>query len=245
MNSHPYSLFKSSNLQIAAIFLLLSHFAVAQRPVLSGTVKDFLTQKPVPSASVQIRRLVKEYANGNYINVQKDFKAILTDDKGEYSIVLPTDEYVVEISAVGFIKKSKFINLKKSTVADFELSEQINQLDDVEVRTQKAESNVKSVEMSTIKIDLKLLKTTPIVFGEGDIIRALTLQTGVTTAGEGAGGFSVRGGRVDQNLVTIDDAPIFNTSHLLGRVSIQRPFKTLHYTKAAFRLVMAAGCRRC
>jgi hypothetical protein len=223
MNSHPYSLFKSSNLQIAAIFLLLSHFAVAQRPVLSGTVKDFLTQKPVPSASVQIRRLVKEYANGNYINVQKDFKAILTDDKGEYSIVLPTDEYVVEISAVGFIKKSKFINLKKSTVADFELSEQINQLDDVEVRTQKAESNVKSVEMSTIKIDLKLLKTTPIVFGEGDIIRALTLQTGVTTAGEGAGGFSVRGGRVDQNLVTIDDAPIFNTSHLLGLFTSVNP----------------------
>ncbi len=222
MNSHNHTItFK--HLGIFCLLLLLSYCVQAQRPVLSGTTKEFLTQKPIPAASVQIRRLVKEYANGGYINVQKDFKAILTDEKGEYNIVLPTDEYVIEISAVGFIKKSKFINLKKNTVADFELSEQINQLDDVEVRTQKAESNVKSVEMSTIKIDLKLLKTTPIVFGEGDIIRALTLQTGVTTAGEGAGGFSVRGGRVDQNLVTIDDAPIFNTSHLLGLFTSVNP----------------------
>jgi hypothetical protein len=217
------SIFKFSNLSFLIVLLLLSHLSIAQRPVLSGSAKEFLTQKPIASASVQIKKLVKEYANGSYINVQKDYQAIITDDKGEYNIALPTGEYVVEISAVGFIKKSKFVNLKKNTTIDFELSEQINQLDDVEVRTQKAESNVKSVEMSTIKIDLKLLKTTPIVFGEGDIIRALTLQTGVTTAGEGAGGFSVRGGRVDQNLVTIDDAPIFNTSHLLGLFTSVNP----------------------
>ncbi len=210
-------------LPLLLTLLLYSHDLIAQRYTLSGKVKEYLTQKPIPAASVQIRRLVKEYANGSYVNVQKDFKAIITDENGDYSISIPNDEYVIEASAVGFIKKNKFLNFKKSATIDFDLSEQINQLDDVEVRTQKAESNVKSVEMSTIKIDLKMLKTTPIVFGEGDIIRALTLQTGVTTAGEGAGGFSVRGGRVDQNLVTIDDAPIFNTSHLLGLFTSVNP----------------------
>ena len=70
--------------------------------------------------------------------------------------------------------------------------------------------------MNIIKINPELIKRTPLLLGEADIIKALLLQPGVTTVGEGAGGFNVRGGNADQNLVLLDEAPLFNTSHLLG-----------------------------
>src|SRR5205823_2540611 len=89
-------------------------------------------------------------------------------------------------------------------------------LDEVVVNATKENSKVKTTEMSTIKINPELIKRSPLILGEADIIKALTLQPGITTAGEGAGGFNVRGGYEDQNLVLIDDAPLFNTSHLLG-----------------------------
>ena len=199
------------------LFLLLFAFSVfAQQPVLSGAVRDNRSQQPVPLAAVEIKKLVQVVANGGMVNSRVDFKAIIADSLGKYQITLPSGEYIVEVSALAYTKKSKYINLRKNAVFDVDLAEKINQLDDVEITTRKAESNVKSVEMSTIKINMQSLKTTPIVFGESDIIRALTLQTGVTNVGEGAGGFSVRGGRTDQNLVLLDGAPLFNTSHLLG-----------------------------
>lgn len=188
----------------------------AQKNSVTGKIQDNNSQKALSSATVQVKKLVKVIANGDYTYNRTDFGGTNADSLGQYLLQLPNGEYVIEVSAVGYSTKSKYINLRRNAQIDFELSEKINQLDDVEIRTQKAESNVKSVEMSTIKINMQSLKTTPIVFGESDIIRALTLQTGVTNVGEGAGGFSVRGGRVDQNLVLLDDAPIFNTSHLLG-----------------------------
>ena len=190
--------------------------ATAQSRQISGTVRDYYSQQIVPQATVQVKQLVSRIVNGAPMNVQVLYTSTLANAQGVYTVKAPPDDYVVEVSAVGFIKKARFINLRKDSQLDFELSEQINQLEDVEISTQKAEGNVKSVEMSTIKLNVQMLKKLPVVFGESDIIRALTLQPGVTTAGEGAGGFSVRGGRTDQNLVLLDDAPIFNTSHLLG-----------------------------
>jgi hypothetical protein len=77
-------------------------------------------------------------------------------------------------------------------------------------------TKAKVVEMNTIKINPDLIKKTPLLLGEADIIKALMLQPGVTTIGEGAGSFNERGGNADQNLVLLDGAPLFNTSHLLG-----------------------------
>ena len=209
------SIRKTLLLSAIVIFALLQT-AHAQNRQLSGTIRDYYSQQIVPQATVQVKQLVSRIVNGAPMNVQVLYTSTLANEQGFYSVKVPTDDYVVEVSVVGYIKKSRFINLKKDSQLDFELSEQINQLDDVEISTQKTESNVKNIEMSTIKLNVQSLKKLPVVFGESDIIRALTLQPGVTTAGEGAGGFSVRGGRTDQNLVLLDDAPIFNTSHLLG-----------------------------
>jgi TonB-dependent Receptor Plug Domain/CarboxypepD_reg-like domain len=198
------------------LFTSSATFLHAQAVVLSGVIKDYHNQQVVASANVQAKKISREFINGGYVNVQRDFKAVLANEKGEYQLTLPADEYVIEVSSVGYIKKSKFMRLQQNTTYDVDLSERVNQLDDVEVRTQKADANVKSLEMSAVKLNIQNLKKLPVVFGEGDIIKALTLQPGVTTAGEGTGGFSVRGGRTDQNLVLLDGAPLFNTSHLLG-----------------------------
>jgi outer membrane receptor protein involved in Fe transport len=189
---------------------------VAQTVLLSGAVRNFHSQRPVPFATLSVKKIVKRYVNGAYMNDRVDFTTLSTDSVGTFSVKLPVDEYVVESSAVGYSRKSKYINLRKSEQLLLELNEQTNQLDDVEVKTKRAEDNVRSVEASVVKLNVQNIKKLPIVFGEGDLIKALTLQPGVTTVGEGAGGFNVRGGRVDQNLVLLDDAPLFNTSHLLG-----------------------------
>jgi hypothetical protein len=188
----------------------------AQNLTLSGEIHDFHTQKPIAFTTVSIKKLVKRVVNGDYTNIRLDFRDFSTDSLGRFSQEVPTGEYVVEASAINYTKRSKYINLKKSSSLLLELSEQSNQLDEVEVKAKKAEDNIKSTESGIIKLNVQNLKKLPIVFGEGDIIKALTLQPGVTTVGEGAGGFNVRGGKVDQNLVLLDDAPLFNTSHLLG-----------------------------
>ena len=202
-----------TNLMLIGCFITQSS---AQALILSGTIQDYHTQKPVSFATVSVKKLVKRVVNGDYTNVRLDFKDFIADSLGKFSQTLPSGEYIVEATAVGYSNKSKYINIKKETEIILELSEKNNQLDEVEVKAKKAEDNIRSTESGIIKLNIQNLKKLPIVFGEGDIIKALTLQPGVTTVGEGAGGFNVRGGKVDQNLVLLDDAPLFNTSHLLG-----------------------------
>ncbi len=200
------------------IFLtvVLAASAHAQTILLTGEVRNFHSQRPVAFATISVNRLVKRVMNGAQANVREEYTTLSADSSGRFSQRVPVGEYVIEATGVGYTRKSKFINLKTDTSLQLELSEQTNQLDDVEVKSKRAEDNVKSVESSVIRVNVQNIKKLPIVFGEGDLIKALTLQPGVTTVGEGAGGFNVRGGKVDQNLVLLDDAPIFNTSHLLG-----------------------------
>ncbi len=188
----------------------------AQTALLTSEVHNFHTQRPVAFATVSIKKSVRRYVNGAYMNDREEYKNGVADSSGRFSQTLPLGEYIIEASAVGYARKAKYINLKKNETVVLDLSEQTNLLDDVEVKSKRAEDNIKSTEASVIKLNVQNIKKLPIVFGEGDIIKALTLQPGVTTVGEGAGGFNVRGGKVDQNLVLLDDAPLFNTSHLLG-----------------------------
>lgn len=188
----------------------------AQTARLTGEVHNFHTQQPIAFATVSIKKSVRRVMNGAYMNVREDYTDLVADSLGRFVQNVPLGEYVVEASAVGYARKSKYINVKKNETVMLDLSEQTNLLDDVEVKIKRAEDNIKSTEASVIKLNVQNIKKLPIVFGEGDIIKALTLQPGVTTVGEGAGGFNVRGGKVDQNLVLLDDAPLFNTSHLLG-----------------------------
>jgi len=112
------------------------------------------------------------------------------------------------------------LTLKESQTLDFELTEATNQLAEVEVTAKRLDENLNRAEMSTTQLTAKQIKAIPQFLGEFDVIRSITLLPGVTTVGEGASGFNVRGGKTDQNLILLDQAPVYNSSHIFGFFSV-------------------------
>jgi hypothetical protein len=143
-----------------------------------------------------------------------------TNAYGYYSISIPDGKYNIQFQYIGYQTTSKPITLDKNISLDLELSESSTQLMEVEVLDEKIDKNVTSVEMSVAKLSTKEIQKIPQLLGETDIIRTLTLLPGITTVGEGANGFNVRGGAADQNLILLDEAPVYNSSHLFGFFSI-------------------------
>ena len=128
--------------------------------------------------------------------------------------------YNLTFSAVGYYPRNRYADLSRADeILDVTLNPDTRQLDEVSVTGRAPDANVSATQMGVVKLDMKNLRNIPVVFGEVDVLKALALQPGVSTVGEGAGGFNVRGGRTDQNLVLLDGAPLFNTSHLLGLLS--------------------------
>ena len=143
--------------------------------------------------------------------------ATITDSAGRFVLPLLAGEQFVKFSAVGYFSKSQTVTYR-TTLSELEvrLLSEIRQLRELVVSDKAPDANVRTSDMGVSTLDIKTLKNIPVVFGETDLIKALTLQPGVSTVGEGSAGFNVRGGRTDQNLVLLDGAPLFNTSHLLG-----------------------------
>ncbi|MDB5248631.1 MAG: TonB-dependent receptor, partial [Segetibacter sp.] len=168
-----------------------------------GKIIDRDTKESIKNASI----IIKETKTGT-----------ATNDSGYFSITVRVPKFSVIISSIGYRNGTRLIDLlTDNNSITVTLEKRANEtLDEVVVNTTREISRVKTVEMNIIKINPELIKRSPVILGEADIIKALTLQPGITTAGEGAGGFNVRGGNTDQNLVLVDGAPLFNTSHLLG-----------------------------
>lgn len=143
-------------------------------------------------------------------------KGTLTDPEGSYQLLLPAGRYQVSFSSVGYQTQIHTLTLGQDTRLDIALQENSKQMEEVTVTGRTEGQHVKSLQMSHIQLDLLQIRKVPVVFGESDVLKALTLQPGIATVGEGAGGFHVRGGRSDQNLILLDGAPLFNSSHLLG-----------------------------
>ena len=190
---------------LSGLLLLVVFAAISQnRFSFSGTVTDAANGQPIPGVGVFFSGISR---------------GALTDSSGKFSIYLPKSGYVVTVRALGYKIESFNINLNQNLTRDIKLNLRVDELAEVEVKATKEDRNIKETQMGVVKLEMKNLKKIPVVFGETDIITALTLQPGITTVGEGAGGFNVRGGRVDQNLVLLDGMPIYNTSHLLGFLS--------------------------
>lgn len=191
-------------LHLLFIFLLLGGpLAWGQRFTLEGRVFDATTQVPIQNASVLVR----------VIEV-----TVKTDSLGRFKLTLGGKAmHALVITAEGY-RTAYYPNVVLMGDGNMEvpLKTFAQDLDEVTVRERKADQNVRDVRMGTVQLNIQKLKRIPVVLGEPDILKALTLQPGVSTVGEGAGGLNVRGGRTDQNLVLLDGAPLFNTSHLLG-----------------------------
>lgn len=190
---------------LGGLLLLLAFTAISQsRFSFSGTVTDASNGQAIPGVGVFFSGITR---------------GTLSDSSGKFSIYLPKSGYVITVRALGYRVETFNINLNQNISRDIKLNQRVDELAEVEVKTTREDRNIKETQMGVVKLEMKNLKKIPVVFGETDIIKALTLQPGITTVGEGAGGFNVRGGRVDQNLVLLDGMPIYNTSHLLGFLS--------------------------
>ncbi|MEW7290298.1 TonB-dependent receptor [Aquimarina sp. 2304DJ70-9] len=144
----------------------------------------------------------------------------ITNDYGFYSITLEKGVYTVEFSFIGFKTIKKEIVIDGDMKLNFEMEEDAAALDEVVVTSSKASRNIKSTEMSVATIKASTMKKLPTGLGEVDLVKSIQLLPGVSSVSEGSSGFNVRGGSADQNLVLLDEATIYNASHLLGFFSV-------------------------
>ena len=147
---------------------------------------------------------------------------ISTNEYGFYSITLPEGTYKIQISYLGYETIEETIFLDKSTKKSFAMMESGELLQEV-IITEKTATNIRKPEMSVNKLSIGTIKKIPVVLGEVDVLKALLTLPGVTNAGEGQSGFNVRGGGADQNLILLDEATIFNSSHVFGFFSVFNP----------------------
>ncbi len=198
-----YSIMKTI---LITLFTVLAFCGLSQEKfTISGHIKDASNGEELIGATVR----VKNTSNGVATNVY-----------GFYSITLEKGNYELIYSFIGFADQSISIELNQSIKKDIELGSAAQTLEAIEVSADRKDENVNSTEMSTVDVNIETIKKIPALMGEVDIIRAIQLLPGVQTAGEGSTGFFVRGGGADQNLILLDEATVFNASHLLGFFSV-------------------------
>jgi len=144
----------------------------------------------------------------------------VSNEYGFYSLSLPTGNYTIKFQFIGFDPIEKEIALTKNISLNIELGEAQSTLNEVVIKAEKENGNVTATEMSVTRVTPKDLEKIPVLFGEKDVIKSLQLTPGIKAAGEGSAGFYVRGGGIDQNLILLDEAPVYNASHLLGFFSV-------------------------
>jgi len=189
---------------LAVLFLIVFHFSVfAQNKfTLSGTVRDASTGETLIGATVRITGATTA--------------ASLTNAYGYFALTQPAGSYTVAISYTGYATMSKAINLDKDLKLNTELRA-ANDLAEVTVSANNRKNeNVKSAQMGLEKVDMQSLNSIPVLLGEKDVLKTIQLLPGVKSGGEGNTGFYVRGGAADQNLILLDEAVVYNSSHLLG-----------------------------
>lgn len=181
-----------------------------------------------PSGKFTISGYIKDAENGEAligaaVYITETGTGGITNEYGFYSITLPPATYNLHYSYVGYASVYKTIALAKNERIDVELSSDDQQLQEVVVKADIEQANVQNLEMSTNKLDINTIKRMPSFLGESDLLRSLQLLPGVSTVGEGAAGFNVRGGSVGQNLILLDEGPVYNSSHLAGFFSVFNP----------------------
>ncbi|MGK2864460.1 MAG: TonB-dependent receptor [Chitinophagaceae bacterium] len=140
----------------------------------------------------------------------------ISNDYGFYSVTVPKGDYVLEVSSAGFQTFTKEISVTSDILLDIPLADFIKDLDEVIINSSSRSRSLASPQMGVEKLTTNDIKYIPVLLGERDILKVVQLLPGVKSAGDGNSGFFVRGGAADQNLILLDEAPVYNASHLLG-----------------------------
>lgn len=179
-----------------------------QKVTLSGTISDLKSNETL----IGVNLFIPEIKAG-----------IVTNEYGFYSLTIPKGTYTLQISYIGYETVSETIELNKDLKKNISLNETGQELEEVVINTEKTATNIRKPEMSVNKLSAATIKKIPVVLGEVDVLKAILTLPGVTNAGEGQSGFNVRGGGADQNLILLDEATIFNSSHVFGFFSVFNP----------------------
>ncbi|MGB3775763.1 MAG: TonB-dependent receptor [Leeuwenhoekiella sp.] len=191
------------------LLLLITCIGYGQNQfTLSGTVSSAQSNETLIGVNV----IVPELAKG-----------VVTNEYGFYSITLPEGSYDLQISFLGFQTVNSNIDLTENRRLNFSLEESAEALDEVLITEDVERLSIRKPQMSVNALSASTIRQIPVVLGEADVIKSILLLPGVTSGGEGASGFNVRGGAADQNLILLDEAIIFNSSHLFGFFSVFNP----------------------
>jgi len=195
--------------RLLLLLLLTTTLVTAQQKyTLSGTILEQSTGESLIGVSV----LIPELNAGT-----------TTNEYGFYSLTVPEGEFELLISYLGFKDITQSINLSENIRQNYNMEVSTESLDEVIIEAENDRLNIRKPQMSVNTLKVETIKSIPVVLGEADVIKSLLLLPGVTSAGEASSGFNVRGGAADQNLILLDEATIFNSSHLFGFFSVFNP----------------------
>jgi hypothetical protein len=172
-----------------------------QKYILHGTIKSGKTGETIIGATIL---------------VNNSSAATISNEYGFYSLTLPQGNHTLQVSAVGMITRQVQVDMAKKIRLDLSMSEDTKSLEVVTVISTATTRRLKNPQMGVERINVQEVKNLPVLFGERDVLKTIQLLPGVKSAGEGNSGFYVRGGAADQNLILLDEAPVYNASHLLG-----------------------------
>lgn len=188
---------------ILLTLLFISGGALSQNKyTIKGKVVDETTQEWLAGVSVGLAEFPQQ--------------GVFCNDAGNYNISLSQGEYTLVFKLLGFVTQEVKVNLVKNTTLNIDLKSESVSLNEVEISALKRDDNVKNIQMGVERLEIETINKIPVLLGEKDILKTLQLLPGIQTAGEGNTGFYVRGGSSDQNLILLDNATVYNPSHLFG-----------------------------
>ncbi|MEX0780221.1 MAG: TonB-dependent receptor [Balneolales bacterium] len=173
-----------------------------QRHTISGTITDKNTGESLIGVTVRV--------------LQAEGTGAATNAYGFYSMTLPERNYTLVFSYIGYQQQTRSVTLDENKRINIELDDAASQLEEFTVTARRPDENVSGTQSGINRINMNEINQIPVFMGERDVLKSIQLLPGVQAAGEGNTGFFVRGGSVDQNLILLDGAPVYNASHLMG-----------------------------
>ncbi|SHN37141.1 TonB-dependent receptor domain-containing protein [Chitinophaga sp. CF418] len=208
-------------LGVCLLLMQVRHACAQQKYTVSGYVKDQQNGESLIGISVS--------KAGTSLGT-------VTNEYGFYSLTLPAGDHEIQFSYIGYAPVKMSVSLKSNKNLDVKLEKSSSQLSTVTVTGNKQEKAVNTLTTSLNRLDIAQMKKMPTFMGEVDVLRSIQTLPGVNTVGEGANGFNVRGGAADENLILLDEAPVYNSTHMMGFFSVFNPdaVKSINLLKGGF-----------
>ncbi len=180
-------------------------------PQVSGTVRDSATGQPLAGAAI-------------VIDYRKRITGTTTNAQGYFAVELPIGQHILVARLIGYTPVRKELRITNEPIMlDVAMISVASQLEEVVVTTKGLDQTVRQPMLGVSQLNVNALKKLPSALGEVDLLRGLQMLPGVTSVGEASNGVNIRGGTTDQNLILLDDTPIFNPTHMFGLFSVFPP----------------------